>query len=177
MIVSTNTLVLFVLDMNSWNHVYKCCIPKIMTLIYDFNERTNTLLYKNYISHTLFPKGLMFLWCVRDGWRQGQTAILTQLLLLTIARCVIFKNPLSTPSTSWLGLLNRGSLRATALSLQVGPHSELPGINWHNGRRHLPISFHNAHLLPLLLPLIYPGASLIDGSVKSQYITQTNDYY
>ena len=26
----------------------------------------------------------MFLWCVRDGWRQGQTAILTQLLLLTI---------------------------------------------------------------------------------------------
>ena len=32
------------------------------------NERTNTLLYKN-ISHTLFSKGLMFLWCVRDGWR------------------------------------------------------------------------------------------------------------
>ena len=68
-----------------------------------------------YISHTLFSKGLMFLWCVRDGWRQGQTAVLTQLLLLTIARGVIFKNPLSTSSASWLGLLNRGSLRATEL--------------------------------------------------------------
>ena len=34
----------------------------------DFNKRTDTLLYKN-ISHTLFSKGLMFLWCVRDGWR------------------------------------------------------------------------------------------------------------
>ena len=30
----------------------------------------NTLLYKKkYISDTLFSKGLMFLWCVRDGWR------------------------------------------------------------------------------------------------------------
>ena len=77
----------------------------------NFNERTNTLLYKN-MSHNLFSKGLMFLWCVRDG--QGQTAILTQLLLLTITQCVIFKNPLSTSSTSWLGLLNRGSLRPTA---------------------------------------------------------------
>ena len=51
-----------------------------------FNERTNALLYKKIrISHTLFSKGLMFLLCVRDEWRQGQTAILTQLLLLTIA--------------------------------------------------------------------------------------------
>ena len=64
---------------------------------------------------------------MRDGWRQGQTAILTQ-LLLTIERCVIFKNPLSTSSASWLKLLNRGSLGATALSrgilsLQAGLHS------------------------------------------------------
>ena len=63
--------------------------------------------------------------CVRDGWRQGQTAILTQLLLLTIARFVIFKNPHSTSFASWLGLLNRESLRVTALSLQAGPHSGL----------------------------------------------------
>ena len=45
------------------------------------NERTHFFI-KIYISHTLFS---MFLWCVRDEWRQGQTAILTQLLLLTIA--------------------------------------------------------------------------------------------
>ena len=53
----------------------------------------------------------MLLWCVRDGWRQGQTAILTQLLLLIIALSVIFKNPLNTSSTSWQRLLNRGGVR------------------------------------------------------------------
>ena len=59
------------------------------------------LFIKICFSHTLFSKELMFLWCVRDEWRQGQTAILTQ-LLLTIARCVIFKNPLSTsPHLGW----------------------------------------------------------------------------
>ena len=30
------------------------------------NERTHFFI--KYISHTLFSKGLMFLWCVRDGW-------------------------------------------------------------------------------------------------------------
>ena len=44
------------------------------------NERTH-FFRKIFISHTLFS---MFLWCVRDEWRQGQTAILTLLLLLTI---------------------------------------------------------------------------------------------
>ncbi len=88
------------------------------------NERIH-LFVKLYISHTLFSKGLMFLWCVRDGWRQGQTAILTQLLLLTISRCVIFKNPLSTSSASWLGLSQPGvaecnSPQRGVLSLQAG---------------------------------------------------------
>ena len=100
----------------------------------------------------------MFLWCGREEWRQGQTAILTQLFLLTIARCVIFKNPLRTSFASWLELLNRESLRATVLSLQAGSHSGLPVTNCLNCRGHLPILFHNAHLLPLLLPLIYTGA-------------------
>ena len=47
--------------------------------------------------------------------------------------------------------------------------------NWLNYRGHLHILFHNAHLLPIrspdILPLIYTGASLIDGSVKGQYVT------
>ena len=134
------------------------------------NEWTHFFI-KTCISHTLFSKGLIVLWYVRDDWRQGQTAILFQLILLTIARCVIFKNPLSTSSASWLGLLNQGSLRATALRLQAGPHSGLPVSNWLNCCWCLPIFFHNAHLLPLL-PLIYTGESLIDSSVKGQYITQ-----
>ena len=45
------------------------------------NERTHFFI-KICISHILFS---MFLLCVRDVWRQGQTAILTQLLFLTIA--------------------------------------------------------------------------------------------
>ena len=84
------------------------------------NER-NTFLYKNIISHTLF---LMFLWCVRDEWRQGQTAILTQLLLLTIACCVIFKNPLSTSLHLGWGCSTRGCCgpqpSGGILSLQAG---------------------------------------------------------
>ena len=115
----------------------------------------------------------MFQWCVRDGWRRGQTAILTQLLLLTIIRCVIFKDQLSTSSASWLGFFNRGSLRATSISgaFSVCKLAGLLVTHWLNCRRHLPIIFHNALLLSLLLPLIYTGASLIDGSVKGQYIT------
>ena len=133
------------------------------------NKQTHFFI-KTCISHTLFSKGLMFLWCVRDEWRQGQTPILTQLLLLTIARCVIFKNPLSTSQHLGWGCSTGGSLRAV-LHLQAGPHSGLPVPNSLNGRRYLPIFFHNAHLLPLFLPLIYTGASLIDGLVKGQYTT------
>ena len=117
----------------------------------------------------------MFLRCVRDVWRQGQAAILTQLLLLTIARCVIFNNPLSTSSVSWLGLLNRGSLRATALrkrSQSVSWFSHWPSCDQlTEGPPASAYILHNAHLLSLLLPLIYTCASLIDGSVKGQYIT------
>ena len=118
----------------------------------------------------------MFLSCVRDGLRQGQTAVLTQLLLLTIARCVIFKIPtkhflrilagVAQPEVAVGCCSQRG-----VLSLQVGSHSGLPITNSLNGRWHLPILFRNAHLLPLLLPLIYTGSSPIDSSVKRQYIT------
>ena len=57
------------------------------------------------------------------------------------------------------------------LSLQAGSYSGLLVSNWLNYRGHLPILFHSAHLLPLRLPLIYTGVSLIDGSIKGQYVT------
>ena len=42
----------------------------------NFNELTNSLLYKNIISHTLFSKG--WCCCMREiSWRQGRTAKLT----------------------------------------------------------------------------------------------------
>ena len=114
----------------------------------------------------------MFLWCGRDGWRQGATAILIQLLLLTIARCVIFKNPLSSFSASWLGLLNRGSLRAVVLSGAFSVCKLVFTLAFQSAA--VGICLYNAHLLLLLLPLIYTGASLIDDSVKGQYMTKAN---
>ena len=125
------------------------------------NERTHSFIKKIYLSHFILER--------------VHVSIITQLLLLTIARCVIFKNQLNTSSTPWLGSLNRGSLRAIAIS---GAFSvcKLPGLlvtNWLNCRRRLSILFHSSHLLPLLLPFIYTGTSLIDGSVKGQYITLT----
>ena len=49
----------------------------------DFNNE-RTPICKKYIWHTLFSKGWCFL-CLRGEWRQGQTAILTQVLLTTLA--------------------------------------------------------------------------------------------
>ena len=46
------------------------------------NEYTSLQKYKPLTLY--FRKGYVLL-CVRDEWRQGQTAILTQVLLLTIA--------------------------------------------------------------------------------------------
>ena len=123
------------------------------------NKRAHFFI-KIYLSHFILERVDVSVVCERWG---ETTAILTQLLLLTIARCVIFKNTLSTSSASWLELLNRGSLRATALSraFSVCKLAGLPVTNYLNCRQHLPILFHNSHLLPLLLPLIYTGASLM----------------
>ena len=91
----------------------------------NFNERTNTLLYKNiYLSHFILERVDVSVICAR--WVETGTDCYID---TTIAYCVIFKNPHSTSSASWLGLLNQGSLRATALSLQAGPHSGLPVPN------------------------------------------------
>ena len=66
----------------------------------NFNERTNTRLYKN-ISLILYSRksDVSCVWEV--SWRQGRTVILTP----------SSSDHYSTFSSSWLGLLNRGSLR------------------------------------------------------------------
>ena len=80
------------------------------------NEPTHTFM-KICISHTLFS---MFLWRVRDEWRQGQTAILTQLLLLTVAALFHILAGIAQPGVAE---------DHTALSLQAGLHSDLPVTN------------------------------------------------
>ena len=100
-----------------------------------------------------------------------------------------FSTSLSDPTSQHhcqTPLLNT-MVRTQFLNFMVGPQLQLSAAmtdnstvclhgskskpNWLNGRQHLSIFFHNVHLLPLLLPLIYSGASLIDGSVKGQYVT------
>ena len=67
----------------------------------DFNERTNTLLYKN-ISPTLYSRKSWCCLCVRGGsWRRG-----TDCYILTQSS----SDHSRTSFSSWLGLLNRGSL-------------------------------------------------------------------
>ena len=136
------------------------------------NERTH--LFINIYLTLYSRKDWCFCGVWKMGWDKNRLLYWPNFFLLTIARCVIFKNPLSTSSASWLELLNRGSLRAIAPSgtFSVCKLAGLPVSNWLNCHRHLPILFHNAHLLPLLLRLIYTGASLIDGSVKGQHITK-----
>ena len=122
------------------------------------NERTHFFI-KIYISHTLFS---MYLWCVRDEWRQGQTAILTPTSLLTIAAPLLH--------LGW-GLFKRGSPRVTALNLLAGPSL------WHSRPTYSTAtgiclySFITSTCFHFFFPLIYTGVSLIDGSVKGQNIT------
>ena len=119
------------------------------------NERTH-FFTKIYLSHFILERVDVYVECER--WVETGSSL----------------DHSSTSSTSWLGLLNQGSLRATGICLQADSHSGIPVPYKLNGRRHLPLFFHNAHLLPLLLPLIYTGASLIDGPVKGQYITRSH---
>ena len=78
----------------------------------NFNERTNTLLYKNIISHSLFSKGWCLL-CVRDELETGTD-------------CYIDPSSSDHSSTffasSCLWLLNRGSLGAQSPLSAAGSH-------------------------------------------------------
>ena len=79
----------------------------------DFNERANTLLYKN-ISLTLYSrKGWCWL-CVRGELQTG-----TNCYILTPSS----SDHSSTSFSSWLGLLNRGSLRAQSPLSAAGSHA------------------------------------------------------
>ena len=127
----------------------------------NFNEQTNTLLYKNIISHTLFLKGWCLL-CVRDELETGTDCYIDP---------KFFFNHSSTSFSSWLGLFNHGSLRAqsplSATDSQFGNLS--PTKLNHPG--HLVILLSHTHLLPLFFHLFTQVHLLTDGSVEGQYIT------
>ncbi len=128
------------------------------------NERTHFFI--KYISHTLFSKGLMLVVCERwvgDGDR-----------LLHIDPSSSDHN--NTSFSFWLGLLNRGSLRAAKPSV-----CELFS-RWHLVPNWLQLQLTQAvcvlviflfatHLLPLFFRLFIQVHLLIDGSVEGQYVT------
>ena len=123
----------------------------------DFNKQTNTLLYKNIISHTLFSKGWWLLY-VRNELETGTD-------------CYIDPSSSDHSSTSftssWLRLLNRESLRAQSSLSAAGSHFGILSLTDSN---RLVILLFNAYQLPLFFRLFTQVHLLIDGSVEGQYI-------
>ena len=101
--------------------------------------------------------------CVRNEWRQGRTAILTPNSSLDHS---------STSLSSWLVLLNRGSLRAQSPLSGAGSHF---GILSPTDSNHLNIWLYYC-LTSNCFCLFTQVHLLIDGSVEGQYITFP-DYY
>ena len=84
----------------------------------NFNERTNTLLYKNIISQTLFLKGWCWL-CVRDELETGTDCYIDP---------NFFYNHSSTSFSSWLGCStvgHWGPKPPTQIFLSLSRHSSL----------------------------------------------------
>ena len=132
----------------------------------NFNKRTNTHLYKDIISHTLYSKGLMLVVCDRcvgDGDRQLH----------------IDSNSSDNSSTSFssrLGLLNRGSLRAQSPLSAAGSHNLSPtdsncNCNWNWPKPSVSCLYFC--LTSSFFRLSTQVHLLIDGLVDGQYITRT----
>ena len=124
----------------------------------NFNEWTNTLLYKN-MSLTLYSrKG----WC----WLCVRSELGTHCYILTQSS----SDHCSTSSSSWLGLLNRGSLRAARPQLASCPPTD-SNSNWNWPKPSVAPGYIivSRHLLPLFLHLFTQVHLLIDGSVEGQW--------
>ena len=127
-----------------------------------FNERTNTLLYKN-ISHTLFSKGLML--CVRDELETGTDCYILTQVLLTIAALL---------SHLGCGLLNRGSLRAQSPLSAAGSQFDIlspTDYNWFEPPRAPGYIIVWRPSASAVLPFIYTGAStMLRKAMKFPYV-------
>ena len=99
------------------------------------NERTNTLLYKIYTSHTLFSKGL------RKGWR----CLCVRGELETETDCHVLNQSSSRDHSSssfafWLCCSTRGLWGPQALSLQADSHAGTLSPNWLQLRMELELT-------------------------------------
>ena len=142
-------------------YIYKYLQKHNQTQYTNFNERTNTLLYKN-ISLSLYSRKGWCRLCVREmNWRRGQTVILTQSSSFDHS---------STSSPSWLGCSTMGHWRPKALRLPLVLNSaSCPQLT--QAVCVLVMLLFNIHLLPLFFRLFTQVHLLIDGSIESQYVT------
>ena len=110
----------------------------------NFNERTNTLLYKN-ISQTLYSqKGWCWL-CVRGELETGTDCYILTQVLLTIGALLSYS----------VGLLNRGSLRAQALCLELVLTPLASYLKLTQAVCVLVIFLFDTHLLPLIYTYLF----------------------
>ena len=100
--------------------------------------------------------------CVRDELETGTDCYIDPSSSLDHRR---------TSSSSWLGLLNRRSLKAQSPLSAAGSHFGILSPTYPNRLGHLIILLSDVHLLPLFFLLFTQVHLLIDGSVEGQYIT------
>ena len=121
------------------------------------NEYTSLQKYKPLTLY--FWKGDVLL-CVRDGWRQGQTSILTQVLLLTIAALLSHLGWGCSTVDHW-----------RPCRLQAGSHFGILVSDWLTAAGTLSIFFlTQVHPVLFFLTQVH---LLDDSSVEGQYITLT----
>ena len=118
------------------------------TIMTNFNERTNTLLYKNIISHTLFLKEWCWL-CVRDELETVDGLLYWPQVLQTIAALL--------PHLGW-GCSTVGHWGPQALSLQADSHAGI--LSRTDSNRLCPGYIIFSRPLGSAVLLIYTGASL-----------------
>ena len=121
------------------------------------NEYTSLQKYKSLTLY--FRKGDVLL-CVRDVWRQGQTAILTQVFILTTTALL--------PHLCW-GCSTVGHWGPRPL--QDCSHFGILVSDCLTAASSLSIFFLIVHLLPRFFGLFTQVHLLMDGSVKGHYIT------
>ncbi len=123
------------------------------------NERKHFFI-KIYLSHFILER-VMFFVCER--WAETRTG------------CYFdpssSRDHSSTSSSSWLGLLNCGSLRAQSPLSAAGSHFGILSPTNSNRPGILVILLSHVHLLLLFFHLFRMGRLLIENSVEGQYIT------
>ena len=176
---------------SGWNNEGQHFIIRIYTSFYSF-ERSwslcglwdrrmgvriqDKLLYWPITSFLFFKTHLALL-LLGQGCSTGGLVWATSPSGRALSDCKLWFWSWLPPTHSAGGRPTRGSCPqgATLTDCKLALTLAFTVFNWLNCRGHLHILFHNTHLLPIrshdLLPLIYTGASLIDGLVKGQYVT------